>query len=97
MVPCFIAYLLLSFMHLSGFLALLLALYVSFVSCLCVYMCHYVYCISNWSICISICVFWSFIHVYFVGTGVVSFHYVLPIFFCDCPFADALFCALCSV
>ena len=70
-----------------------------FISHLCVYMCLYVFCISDGSICVCIHVFLEFhtcIHVYFVGTSVVSFHCVLPIF-CDCPFSDALFCTLCSV
>ena len=71
-----------------------------FISHLCVYLCLYVFCIGIGSIFIYIYVFLVFctcIHVSFVGTDVVSFHCVSPIFFCYWPFADAIYCALCSV
>ena len=47
-------------------------------------------CVLHWhmGLFVLVCMFfWSFIHVYFVATFA----------FCDCPFADALLCTLCSV
>ena len=85
-------------MHLSGFIGLLIALYVSFVSHLCVYMYLYVFCIGKGGLFVSVYMyFWSFIHVYFVGVECGFFPLCVANFlFCDCPFADATFCTLCS-
>ena len=67
-----------------------------FISHLCVYM--YFILAMGLFVYIYTCFleFHTCIHVYFVGTGVVSFHYVSPIFH-GWPFADAVYCTLCSV
>ena len=86
-------------MHLSGLIALLIALYVSFVNGLCVYMSI---CVLCWPMGLFVSVymcFWSFIHVYFVTnflfvTALLLMHYSALCVLCNSYLLSMTMCIL---